>query len=126
MGESCRVRVQSVKAKVFDWVEHLPNDKKAIGSHIVFKEKLDDYGKHVKFKARIVTQGFLQVPGLDFTETFSLVARFMTLQIFLALTAFLNLELHQVDIVRAYLQGDLDEKIYMKVPDGLAEKYGSS
>jgi len=50
------------------------------------------------------------------------VARFMILQIFLVLTAFLNLELHQVDIVGAYLQGDLDEEIYMKVPDGLAEK----
>jgi len=91
----------------------------------VFKEKLDSYGKHVKFKAQIVTQGFLQVPGLDFTETFSSVVRFTTLRIFLALTAFLNLELHQVDVVGAYLQGDLDEEIYMKVPNGLAEKYGS-
>ena len=91
----------------------------------MFKEKLDSYGKHVKFKARIVAQGFLQVPGLDFTETFSSVARFTILRIFLALTAFLNLELHQVDIIGAYLQEDLDEEIYMKVPDGLAEKYGS-
>jgi len=103
----------------------LPNDKKAVGSRIVFKEKLDGYGKHVKFKAQIVTQGFSQVPGLDFTETFSSVARFTTLRIFLVLTAFLNLELHQVDVVGAYLQGDLDEEIYIKVPDGLAEKYGS-
>ena len=47
------------------------------------------------------------------------------LRIFLALTAFLNLKLHQVNVVGAYLQGDLDEEIYMKVPDGLAEKYGS-
>jgi len=91
----------------------------------VFKEKLDGYGKHVKFKSRIVAQGFLQVPDLDFTETFSSVAKFTTLQIFLALTAFLNPELHQVDVVGAYLQGDLDEEIYMKVPDGLAKKYGS-
>jgi len=91
----------------------------------VFKEKLDSYGKHVKFKARIVAQGFSQVPGLDFTEMFLSVARFMMLQIFLALTAFLNLELHQVDVVGAYLQGDLDEEIYMKVSDGLAKKYGS-
>jgi len=59
---------QLVKAKVFDWIEHLPNDKKAIGSHIVFKEKLDGYRKHVKFKARIVAQGFLQVPGLGHQE----------------------------------------------------------
>jgi len=70
---------QLVKAKVFDWVEYLPNDKKAVGSHIVFKEKLDGYGKHVKFKAQIVAQGFSQVPGLDFTEMFSSVARFTML-----------------------------------------------
>jgi len=53
------------------------------------------------------------------------VVRFTILWIFLVLTAFLNLELHQVNIVGAYLQGDLDEKIYMKVPDGLVEKYRS-
>jgi len=86
---------------------------------------IDSYGKHVKFKARIVAQGFSQVPGLDFTKMFSSVVRFTTLRIFLALTAFLNLELHQVDVIGAYLQGDLDEEIYMKVPDGLAEKYRS-
>jgi len=66
------------------------------------------------------------VLGLDFTETFSSVARFTILWIFLALTAFLNLELHQVDVIGAYLQRDLDEEIYMKVPDGLAKKYGNS
>jgi len=49
---------QLVKAKVFDWIEHLPNDKKAVNSRIMFKEKLDDYGKHIKFKAQIVAQGF--------------------------------------------------------------------
>ena len=70
---------QLVKAKVFEWVECLPNNKKAVGSRIVFKEKLDSHGNHLKFKARIVAQGFSQVPGLDFTETFSSVAKFTTL-----------------------------------------------
>jgi len=116
---------QLVKAKVFKWVECLPNDKKAVSSCIVFKEKLDSHGNHLKFKTQIIAQGFSQVPGLDFTETFSSVAKFMTLQIFLALTAFLDLKLDQVDIVGAYLQGDLDEEIYMKVSDRLAEKYGN-
>jgi len=66
------------------------------------------------------------VPDLDFTETFSSVEKFTILQIFLALTVFLDLELHQVYIVGAYLQRDLDEEIYMKVPDRLDEKYGNS
>jgi len=66
------------------------------------------------------------VPGLDFTETFSSVEKFTTLQIFLALTVFLDLELHQVYIVGTYLQRDLDKEIYMKIPDGLDEKYRNS
>jgi len=65
------------------------------------------------------------VLGLDSIKTFSSIAKFMALQIFLALTAFLDLELHQVNVIGAYLQGNLDKEIYMKVPNGLAKKYGS-
>ena len=117
---------QLVKAKVFQWVECLPNNKKAIGSCIVFKGKLDSHGNHLKFKAQIVAQSFLQIPGLDFTKTFLSVAKFTILQIFLVLTVFLDLELHQVDIVGACLQGDLNKEIYIKVSNGLVEKYRNS
>ena len=57
--------------------------------------------------------------GEDFTGTFSLVAKFTTLHVFLALVAHLDFEIHQVDVVAAYLQGDLDEEIYMEVPKGV-------
>jgi len=66
-----------------------------------------------------VAKGFSQVPGQDFTETFSSVAKFTTLRIFLALAAYLDFEIHQVDVIAAYLQGDLDEEIYMEVPKGV-------
>ena len=115
---------QLKKLGVFEWVDELPKGKKAIGSRIVFKEKLDGHGNRVKFKARIVAKGFSQVPGEDFTETFSSVAKFNTLQIFLTLAAFMDYEIHQVDVVTAYLRGNLDEEIYMRVPDGV-EKLGS-
>jgi len=94
----------------------LPDGKKAVRSQIVFKEKLDGHGNQVKFKARIVAKGFSQVPGEDFTEMFSSIAKFMTL---LALAAFLDFEIHQVDVVAAYLQGELDEDIYIEVPEGV-------
>ena len=100
------------------------NGKKAIGSWIVFKEKLNGHGNQVKFKAHIVAKGFLQVPGKDFTETFSSVVKFNILQIFLTLAVFVDYEIHQVDMVAAYLRGNLDEEIYMKVPDKV-EKLGS-
>jgi len=68
--------VQLKKLGVFKWVDKLPKGKKAIGSWIVFKEKLNGHGNQVKFKAHIVAKGFLQVPGKDFTETFSSVVKF--------------------------------------------------
>jgi len=116
--------VQLKKLGVFEWVDELPKGKKTIGSQIVFKEKLNGHGNQVKFKACIVAKGFLQVPGEDFTETFSSVVKFNTLQIFLTLAAFMDYEIHQVDMVAAYLRGNLDKEIYMRVPDGV-EKLGS-
>lgn len=107
---------QLVKRGVFEEVDHLPPGKKAVGSKVVLKEKLDENGKHAKYKARIVAQGFSQVPGIDYSKTFSSVAKFMTLQVFLTLAATLDLEIHQIDVVGAYLEGNLDEEIYMKAP----------
>jgi len=112
------------KLSVFEWVDELPKEKKAIGSQIIFKEKLDRHGNWVKFKARIVAKGFLQVPGEDFTETFSLVVKFNTLWIFLTLATFMDYKIYQVDVVAAYLRGNLDEEIYMRILDGV-EKLGS-
>jgi len=103
-------------AGVFEWVNTIPKGKKAVGSWIFFKEKLDGHGRQIKFKARIVAKGFSQVPREDFTETFSSVAKFTTLHVFLALSAHLDFEIHQVNVVTAYLQGDLDKEIYMEVP----------
>jgi len=79
---------------VFEWVNTIPKGKKAVGSRIVFKEKLDRHGRRIKFKARIVAKGFSQIPGEDFTETFSSVAKFTTLHVFLALSVHLDFEIH--------------------------------
>jgi len=73
----------------------------------------------VKFKARIVTKGFSQIPGEDFTNTFSSIAKFSTLRIFFSYVAFLDWELHHVNVVATYLHGPLDEDIYMTIPDSV-------
>jgi hypothetical protein len=106
---------------VIKWVNDLPEEKKAVGGHVVYKDKLGSDGNHTKFKAQIITHRFSQIPGIDFNETFSSVAKFTTLQIFLSLAAFLNFDIHQLDIVGAYLQGELDEEIYMEVPKGIED-----
>ena len=91
-------------------------------SKIVLKEKHDGDGNIVKLKARIVAKGFDQVPGQDYELTFASVAKFTTLRMLLSIVAHEDWELHQVDVVGAYLQGDLDEEIYMEVPEGVKEK----
>ncbi|KAJ3485148.1 hypothetical protein NLI96_g5163 [Meripilus lineatus] len=108
----------------FEWVSELPEGRKAIGSRVVYREKHDGEGKLDKFKVRIVAKGFSQVPGRDFNPLFvsSSVFRTTTLRTLLSLVAHEDWEIHQVDVVGAYLQGDLDEEIYMEVPEGVEEE----
>ena len=91
-------------------------------SKIVLKEKHDGNGNIMKLKARIVAKGFNQVPGQDYELTFASVAKFTTLCMLLLIVAHEDWELHQVDVVGAYLQGDLKEEIYMEVLEGVKEK----
>ena len=72
----------------------LPAGKKTVGSHIIFKEKLNEHGNCIKFKINIVAKGFSQVSSKDFSETFSSVAKFIILQMFLALAAYLDFEIY--------------------------------
>ena len=102
--------------------EQLPNDRKTIGSKWVLKMKYHHNGSVARFKARLVAQGFSQVQGIDFPETFAPTVRRELLQIFLAISAMLGLIIHQVDIVGAYLESLLDDNefpIYMKLPPGI-------
>ncbi len=111
-----------VKNDTFEWVKTVPEGRKAIGSRTVFRMKRDGNGNLIKLKARMVGKGYAQVPGKDFIQTFASVARFTTLRTLLAVVAHEGWELHQVDVVAAYLQGTLDEEIYMEVPEGVNVK----
>ena len=83
------------------------------------KQLPDEDGKFSEAaKGRLVARGFQQIEGIDYTETFAPVIKFTTIRLLLALVAHLNLELHQMDVVTAFLNGDLDEDIYMEQPDG--------
>ena len=86
--------------------------------------KHDGNGNIVKYKGRIVTKGYSQIPGQDFEFTFSSVTRLTTLRALLAMAAREDWEIHQVDVVGAYLQGDLGEDLYVEPPDSVCMKDG--
>jgi Reverse transcriptase (RNA-dependent DNA polymerase) len=103
-------------------LEEAPPGANVVGSKWVFKAKKDAAGKVVRYKARLVAQGFSQVPGIDYFDTYAPVAKLPSIRAILAIANRQNMELHQVDIKGAYLNGDLtgEEVIFMRPPPGYA------
>ncbi|RWR92156.1 Gag-protease-integrase-RT-RNaseH polyprotein [Cinnamomum micranthum f. kanehirae] len=99
-------------------VVQLPPGHKPVGCKWVFKTKRDCKGNIERHKARLVAKGFNQKEGIDYTETFSPVSRKDSLRIVMALVAHYDLELHQMDVKTAFLNGDLEEEVYMCQPEG--------
>ena len=108
---------------VWDLVE-LPNGVKTIGCKWVFKTKKDSLGNIERYKARLVAKGFTQKEGIDYTETFSPVSKKDSLRIILALVAHFDLELQQMDVKTTFLNGELEEEVYMKQPEGFPSSDG--
>ena len=77
--------------------------------------KKDSQGRIERFKARLVAKGFIQKECIDYTKTFSPVSSKDSFRVIMALTAHFDLELHQMDVKTAFLNGDLCETVYMKV-----------
>ena len=104
-------------------LEHAPPGANIIGSKWVFKAKKDASGKVVRYKARLVAQGFSQVEGVDYFDTYAPVAHLPSSRAVIAMANRLGLELHQIDIKGVYLNGELtsDEVLYMRHPPGYPE-----
>ena len=102
-------------------LEQTPPGIKTISAKWVFKLKLDSNGNIERYKARLVAKGFMQREGVDFNEVFAPVSKHTTLRVLLSLVASLDLELRQLDVTTAFLNGDLEETIYMKQPPGFEE-----
>ncbi|RVW26923.1 Retrovirus-related Pol polyprotein from transposon TNT 1-94 [Vitis vinifera] len=108
---------------VWDLVK-LPNGAKAIGCKWVFKTKKDSLGNIERHKARLVAKGFTQKEGIDYTGTFSPISKKDSLRIILALVAHFDLELQQMDVKTTFLNGELEEEVYMKQPKGFPSSDG--
>ena len=91
---------------------------KLIESKWIFKRKMKTDGSINKYKARLVIKGYRQREGLDYFDTYSPVTRINSIRMILAIAALRNLEVHQMDVKIAFLNGDLEEEIYMEQPEG--------
>ena len=95
-----------------------PTNRRIIGCLWVLWIKFNADGSAERRKAQLVAKGFSQLPAVDFQETFAPVARVSLIRILAALAAELKLVLYQVDVVMAYVNGDLEEEIFMEQTDG--------
>ena len=103
--------------ETWDLVE-LPSGRKPIGCKWVFKTKQDCNGKVERYKARLVAKGYSQKHGVDYDETFSPVVRYSSIRALLAFAVKNRMLIHQMDVVTAFLNGTLEEEIYMEQPPG--------
>jgi Reverse transcriptase (RNA-dependent DNA polymerase) len=112
--------LKSIEANQTWTLVDVPSNRKIIGSKWVFKLKCDENGNVVKYKARVVAQGFTQVYGQDYDEVFAPAARAATLRLLLSVAGRNKYTVKHYDVKAAFLNGNLDEEIYMKAPFGYA------
>ena len=99
----------------------LPSGRKSIGCKWVFKVKRGSDGRVSRFKARVVAKGYAQKYGVDYDETFSPVVRYSSVRALLAFAVRNDMLVHQMDVVTAFLNGTLEEEIYMQQPEGYVQ-----
>ena len=106
---------QFVRNDVWELVPR-PNGVNVTGTKWIFKNKSDKHGTVIRNKSRLVAQGYTQVERTDFDETFASVARLESIRILLAITSHLNFKLYQMDVKSAFLNGMLQEELFVEQP----------
>ena len=96
----------------------LPTEKKAIGCRWVFVVKFNHDGSVARLKARLVSKGYAQTYDIDYSNTFSPIAKLTSIRLFISLIASYAWDLHHLDIKNVFLRGNLQEEVYMEQPSG--------
>ncbi|KAK9055823.1 hypothetical protein SSX86_026908 [Deinandra increscens subsp. villosa] len=119
--EAMRTELQALhKNKTWSLVPR-PTNRNIVGCKWLFRTKYRSDGSIDRHKARLVAQGFSQVPGVDFSHTFSPVVKAATVRIVLTLAVTNKWHMHQLDVNNAFLHGKLNETIYMEQPHGFVD-----
>jgi hypothetical protein len=104
-----------MKNDVWEVVPKLES-KKVVGSKWIYKVKHATDGSVDKYKAHFVAKGFSQREGVDYEETFAPVARYSSIRIVISLAAKMGWHVHQIDVKTAFLNGILEEEVYVEQP----------
>lgn len=96
----------------------LPSDKTTVGCQWVYTVKVGPNCQINSFKTRLVAKGYKHIFGLDYGDTFSIVAKISLICLFLAMVAINHWSLHQLDIKNVFIHGELEEEVYMDQPPG--------
>ncbi|GKB28619.1 retrovirus-related pol polyprotein from transposon TNT 1-94, partial [Tanacetum coccineum] len=126
LTQSCWIEAMQEELHKFECLEvwelvPRPDKVMVITLKWIYKVKLDKLGGILKNKARLVARGYRQEEGIDFEESFALVARLEAVRIFLAFAAYMNMIVYQMDVKTAFLNGILREEVYVSQPDGFMD-----
>nr|GEX35021.1 hypothetical protein [Tanacetum cinerariifolium] len=126
LTQSCWIKAMQEELNEFDRLEvwelvPRPDKVMVITLKWIYKVKLDELGGILKNKARLVARGYRQEEGIDFEESFSLVARIEAIRIFLTYAAHKNIFVYQMDVKTAFLNGNLREEVYASQSDGFVD-----
>ena len=124
MARSYARVIVSIRPQQYVWeLVKRPDPRKhnIICTKWIYHNKQDENGLVVRNKARLVAQGYTLVKGIDFDETFAHVARLEAIRILLAYANHQNIILHQMDVKSAFLNGKLEEEVYVDQPSGFED-----
>ena len=111
---------QFKRSEVWDLVPR-PNDINVIGTKQIYKNKSDENGTVTRNKARLVAQGYKQVEGLDFDETFKPIARPKSIRLLQGVACIMKFKLFQMHVKSAFLNGYLHKEVYVEQPKGFVD-----
>src|SRR5438046_746606 len=106
-----------IKNHTWDLVPR-PKGRRIVTNKWALKHKKNEIARIVRLKVRLVARGFSQMYGVDYLDTYAPVVKLASIRILLAIAAIYGLEIHQMDVMTAFLAGDLEEEIFMEQPEG--------